>query len=272
MVHLLIFGLGYAGARIAARLRPAGWRIDATGGEGNINFDAAEDALAAATHVVSTVPPEDDADPVLARYGQALSGKWLGYLSSTGVYGDCGGAWVDESAPLRGRRVTRIAADRAWLALGAHVFRLPGIYGPGRSELDRLRADVARRVDCPGQMFSRIHVDDVATGVIAGFGGPPGAYNLADDHPAGRNRVIEAAARLVGIAPPPLIALDALDPQSRAFYNERRRVSNGKAKRVLGWRPAYPDFLSGLLALGEANGPATVGSTAPGLEGQRPPM
>lgn len=249
--NLLIFGLGYSASVVAARLD--GWEIAATGRAGNLDFDDRESVIAAidrATHVLSSVPP-DEVDPVLARYGAALagSGKWLGYLSSTGVYGDAGGAWVDESAPILGRRQARNRADADWLSLGARVFRLPGIYGPGRSPLDRVRSGRAHRTGIAGQVFSRVHVDDLAAGVIAGFDGPPGAYNLSDDMPMSQDAVIEFAARLLGIDPPPVVPLEALTPQARAFHAENRRVSNLKAKRVLGWRPAYADYRLGLRAL-----------------------
>jgi nucleoside-diphosphate-sugar epimerase len=130
------------------------------------------------------------------------------------------------------------------------VFRLPGIYGPGRSAFERLAQGRAYRIALPGQVFSRIHVDDIASGVIAGLDGPPGAYNLADDLPAGQNALIEEACRLMSLAPPSLATLEeaGLSPQARAFYGENRRVANGKARRVLGWRPRYPDFREGLRA------------------------
>ena len=185
----------------------------------------------------------------MLTYGDALTDKWLGYLSSTGVYGDAGGAWVDESAPIRGRRNSRNVADQDWLARGARVFRLPGIYGPGRSALDRVAEGKAHRVDLPDQVFSRVHVDDIVSGVIAGFDAPPGAYNLADDYPCDQNAVIEAAAAIMGVPAPPFVALESLSPMARGFYAENRRVANGKAKRVLGWAPAYPDFAAGLRAL-----------------------
>ena len=263
MASMLIFGLGYSAKAIAARLREQGWAVRATGRDGDLAFaDRAGVAYAldAATHVLSSVPP-GEADPVLAAYGPKLGGKWLGYLSSTGVYGDTAGAWVDESAPIgTGRRSARAEADRAWQALGARVFRLPGIYGPGRSALDRVRAGAAHRIDAPGQVFSRIHVDDLASGVVAGLAAPPGDYNLADDEPAGQNSVIEEACRLLGVEPPPLARLDdaGLSPQARAFYSENRRVANGKAKRVLGWRPAYPTFREGLRALSAMTSPASA--------------
>lgn len=258
MSHLMIFGLGYSAQRIAAALRARGWRIDATGSAGNLDFAdeaAVRSALAGASHVLSSVPPGEGADPVLARYGEALTQGWLGYLSSTGVYGDTQGAWVDESAATgSGRRSARAECDALWLARGARVFRLPGIYGPGRSALDRVREGKAHRIDLPDQVFSRVHVDDIASGVIAALDAPPGAYNLADDRPSSQNAVIEEACRILGLAPPPLQSLDAagLSPMARGFYAENRRVANGKAKRLLGWRPRHRDHAQGLAAIAAA--------------------
>jgi nucleoside-diphosphate-sugar epimerase len=244
-------------------VRQRGWQVAGSGRAG-IAFDddeAIRSGLAVASHVVSTIPPGTDCDPVLKRYGDALDDRWLGYLSSTGVYGDAGGAWVDESAPVCGRRPDRNAADAAWLARGACVFRLPGIYGPGRSALDRVAEGKAHRVDLAGQVFSRVHVDDIVAGVIAGFDAPAGAYNLSDDQPCDQNRVIEAAAAILGVAPPPFVPVESLSPMARGFYAENRRVANGKAKRVLGWTPAYPDFTAGLFALRAMSSPASA--TAP---------
>lgn len=266
-MRLLIFGLGYSARHIAASLPAA--RIMATGSAGNLAFDDRDRVrfeIAQATHILSSVPP-GEGDPVLTAYGAELaaSGAWLGYLSSTGVYGDTQGAWVDESAPTgTGRRSARTAADAEWLALEARVFRLPGIYGPDRSPLDRIRAGEARRVDVPGQVFSRIHVTDLAAGVIAAFDAPPGAYNLADDEPAPQSDVIAFGCRLLALPVPPLVPLDAanLSPQARAFYAENRRVANGKAKRVLNWRPRYPDYRAGLRALSATTSP-TPASAAP---------
>lgn len=266
MARLLIFGFGYTARAIAARLD--GWRIIGTtrdGRGGTLRFDddtAVRAEIAAATHILSSVPPDDAGDPVLRAYGDALGQGWLGYLSSTGVYGDTGGAWVDESAPVTGRRPMRNAADAAWLARGARVFRLPGIYGPGRSPIDRVLEGKAHRVDVPGQVFSRIHVDDIASGVIAALGAPPGAYNLADDLPASQSDVVEFAAALIGSPPPPFVALNSLSPMARAFYAENRRVSNLKAKRVLGWAPRYPDYRAGLRAVNAMTSPTPV-SIAP---------
>ncbi|PTQ10828.1 NAD(P)-dependent oxidoreductase [Sphingomonas oleivorans] len=264
MPHMLILGLGYAAGRIASRLEAEGWWVSATrrSAEGGaIAFDdrnAVHAAIASATHILSSVPPEGESDPVLAAYGPALAAapaRWIGYLSSTGVYGDVAGAWVDEASPTGGgRRGARAAADRAWAALHpqARIFRLPGIYGPGRSALERVAQGRAHRIDLPGQIFSRIHVDDIAGGVLASIArGPAGIYNLADDLPAHQNRVIEYGCDLLGKPWPPLLPLDkaGLSPAARAFYAENRRVANGKAKRLLGWRPLYPDYRAGLRAL-----------------------
>jgi nucleoside-diphosphate-sugar epimerase len=258
MNRMVIFGLGYTAGHIAAALTQAGWDVVSTGSKGSIRFDDAASvrlALADATHVLSSVPPSVDGDPVLNAYApylpQASPETWIAYLSSTGVYGDTGGAWVDEGAPILGRRATRNAADQDWLALGAHVFRLPGIYGPGRSALDRVTEGKAHRIDMPNQVFSRVHVDDIVSGVLASFGKPAGAYNLADDEPCGQNQVIEMACDLTSQPYPPLQSLDAanLSPQALAFYAENRRVSNAKAKRVLDWTPAYPTYREGLAAI-----------------------
>lgn len=259
MSRLFVFGLGYTAKAIAAAL-PDGWTVEATGSDGGIAFEddrAVRAALSRASHVLSSVPPGADGDPVLSRYGDVLRDGWLGYLSSTGVYGDTGGAWVDESAPIgTGRRTARADADAHWLALGARVFRLPGIYGPGRSPFDRIREGKAHRIDLPSQVFSRVHVDDIAAGVVAALDAPPGAYNLADDLPASANAVTEEACRLLGVAPPPLQSIDdaGLSPMARGFYAENRRVANGKAGRVLGWTPRYPSYREGLRSLlsGEA--------------------
>lgn len=259
MAQVFIFGLGYTARRTAEALKGRGWQIDATGSAGNIAFadeSAVRAALRSANHVLSSVPPDrtSGADPVLEHYGDALNGKWLAYLSSTGVYGDTRGAWVDECAPTgTGRRSARAQADAQWLELGARVFRLPGIYGPGRSALDRVRNGKARRIDLTSQVFSRVHVDDIVSGVTAAMehDAPPGAYNLADDLPASNNAVIEEACRLLGTDPPPLERLEQADlsPMARAFYSENRRVANGKAKRVLDWRPRYPTYKEGLAGL-----------------------
>ncbi len=256
--------MGYSGQRIAARLAAKGWQITATKqqAEGpSIAFDDdanVRKAIASATHILSSVPPADGGDPVLSRYGEHLrrsAAQWTGYLSATGVYGDTGGAYVDETAPIGGgRRNMRVAADREWQAIrpDVRIFRLPGIYGPGRSPLERVLGGQARRIDLPGQVFSRVHVDDIAAGVVLSMKqGPAGLYNLADDFPCSQNQVIAYACHLLGMPPPPLqsLAEARLSPQAQAFYDENRRVANNKAKRLLGWRPLYPDYRVGLRAL-----------------------
>ena len=253
--RFFIFGLGYVASRLARRLEAQGWEVISTGSAGTLAFGDYTNvrlALADADHVLSSVPPAGDGDPVLDTYGDALGGKWLGYLSSTGLYGDSDGAWVDESAPTgTGRRTARAEADARWLARGARVLRLPGIYGPGRSVFDRLQAGRAHRIDLPGQVFSRVHVEDVISATHSALNAPQGAYNVADDEPASQNAVIEEACRLLGREPPPLTGLDeaGLPPAARAFYAENRRVANGKARRVLGWHPRYPSYREGLAAL-----------------------
>lgn len=254
--RFFIFGLGYSAKAIAGQLAARGFEVLSTGRDGTFSFDDAANvraALADCGHVLSSVPPSGDgSDPVLETYGPALAGKWLGYLSSTGVYGDTGGAWVDETAATgTGRRTARSECDAAWLKLGARVLRLPGIYGPGRSVFERLVEGRAQRLDLPGQVFSRVHVEDIAAGVVAALAGPPGAYNLADDEPCSQNRLIEHACALTGQPLPPLLSLEqaSLSPMARAFYAENRRVANGKAKRVLGWQPRYPTYREGLRAL-----------------------
>lgn len=259
MAHLFIFGLGYSAKRIAASAKTAGWTVSATGSDGDVDFSDRDSVLATlerASHVLSSVPPDRESglDPVLDGYGDALGGHWLGYLSSTGVYGDAQGAWVDEASPTGdGRRTARAECDADWLERGARVFRLPGIYGPGRSAFDRIRAGKAHRIDLPGQVFSRVHVDDIASGVMAALesDAPPGAYNLSDDLPCSQNTLIEFACELLQVEPPPLQTIEeaGLSPMARGFYAENRRVANGKAKRILEWEPSYPTYREGLLAL-----------------------
>ena len=262
--NMLIFGIGYTARRLAARLRSEGWQVvgtSRTASSAEIAFDdeaAVQDALSEATHILSSVPPlREGGDPVLQRYGAAIAASpsnWIGYLSSTGVYGDTQGAWVDESATVgSGRRSARVAADLDWQQLrdDVRVFRLPGIYGPGRSALERVREGKVHRIDLAYQVFSRVHVDDIVSGVVASFAGSPGVYNLSDDFPCSQNVVIEFASLLLEVAPPPLQTLETaqLSPMAAAFYAENRRISNRKAKRELGWIPQYRDYKQGLMAL-----------------------
>ena len=257
MARLFIFGLGYTAKRIATAAEARDIAVCATGSAGDVDFedrDAVAHEIARADFILSSVPPDEDSDPVLDRYGDLLDGKWLGYLSSTGVYGDAGGAWVDEGAPVgEGRRTARAECDARWLESGARVFRLPGIYGPGRSIFERLEQGRAHRIDLPEQVFSRVHVDDIVAGVIAAIDreAPPGAYNLSDDLPTSQNAVVEEACRLTGRELPVLQTLEEADlsPMARGFYAENRRVANGKARRVLGWEPAYPTYREGLAAI-----------------------
>lgn len=259
MKRFFIFGLGYSASRIAGHLSQNGWEVISTGQDGSLSFEDDGNvrlSLADSSHVLSSVPPgSEGVDPVLDRYGDALAGKWLGYLSSTGVYGDTGGAWVDESAATgAGRRAARAQCDAHWLELGARIFRLPGIYGPGRSALNRVREGKAHRIDIPGQVFSRIHVEDIAKGVFAALDAPAGAYNLSDDLPCSQNEVTEEACRLLGHPLPPMQKLEEADlsPMARGFYAENRRVANAKAKRVLGWRPQFRTYREGLRSCLEA--------------------
>lgn len=265
MAKMLIFGPGYTASHIGAALQAREFVVETIGRADSAHEAQVERAIAGASHILSSVPPQDDEDPILARYGKAIAAsdaRWIGYLSSTGVYGNTGGGWVDESAPVgQGRRSARTAADQEWAALHREVriFRLPGIYGPGRSPLDRVRGGQAHRVDVPGQVFSRVHVEDIVGGVLASIDrGPPGIYNLADDRPVPQNRVIEAACALLGVEPPPLRSIEeaGLSPAARAFYAENRRVANGKAKRLLGWTLRHPDYRAGLRALLTGSGPS----------------
>ncbi|WBO22270.1 SDR family oxidoreductase [Sphingomonas abietis] len=282
MAAILIFGLGYTASRLAARLRGEGWSVIGTrraADAGAVAFDdedAVRIAIAGATHILCSVPPDAHGiDPVIDRYGALLAQQargWIGYLSSTGVYGDTRGAWVDESAPTgTGRRSARADADRAWQALATHLFRLPGIYGPGRSALERVATGRAHRIDLPDQVFSRIHVEDIVDAMIASFDGPRGVYNIADDRPCSQNAVIEEACHLLRLPAPALQSLDGagLSPMARGFYAENRRVANGRAKRLLGWRPRFADYRAGLadcFARSATSSP-TIDSTPPTAAG-----
>lgn len=263
MPHMLILGMGYTASRLARRLNEDGWQVTGVRRTADAEAIAFDDesvvraAIGQATHILSSVPPEGEGDPVLVRYGRDIAAApalWTAYLSSTGVYGDAAGAWVDESCPTgTGRRAARTQADLDWGVLRSDMrrFRLPGIYGPGRSALDRVREGRAHRIDLPGQIFSRAHVDDIVGGVVASLHqGPPGVYNLSDDLPCAQNRLIEAACDLLGVPHPPLLSLEEaqLSPMARSFYAENRRVANGRAKRLLGWRPRYPTYREGLAA------------------------
>lgn len=261
---MLIFGLGYCASRLAESLIADGWTVAGTRREGGSDAMAFDDevtvrsAIDNATHILSSVPPaRDGSEPVLDRYGEHLGSAsldWTGYLSSTGVYGDAGGAWVDETAPVgTGRRKARSDADLRWQSMreDMRVFRLPGIYGPGRSPLKRVSEGKAKRVDVPGQVFSRIHVDDIVSAIKGSFHCPAEVFNIADDLPAPQQEVVAHAARLLGVEPPALLSLEqaSLSASAMAFYDENRRVANGKAKRLLNWSPRFPDYKTGLETL-----------------------
>jgi nucleoside-diphosphate-sugar epimerase len=205
--------------------------------------------------------PDGGGDPVLARHGADLAAArpdWVGYLSTTGVYGDHQGGWVDEATPLTpstARGLARVQAEAAWAALGLplHIFRLAGIYGPGRGPFEKVRNGTARRIVKPGQVFSRTHVDDIAQVLAASIARPdPGAvYNVCDDDPAPPEDVLAHAAELLGLPPPPEESWDSADmtPMARSFYAESKRVRNDRIKRDLGVRLIHPDYRSGLSAL-----------------------
>jgi nucleoside-diphosphate-sugar epimerase len=271
---LLSLGHGYAAAALAASL-PEGWRVVGTtrsaeraealrrtGVEAVLWDDAVEveRAINAADAVLASQPPGPDGDPALTRYRGALgsaSAEWVGYLSTTGVYGDHEGGWVDEDTeldPVSARGAARVAAEEAWRATGLplHVFRLPGIYGPGRSALDRLREGTARRIVKAGQVFSRIHVDDIGRALAASIAKPaPGrAWNLADDEPAPPQDVIAFGAELLGMPVPPDEPFETADlsPMARSFYGESKRVSNRRMRMEL-IAPLHDDYRAGLRAI-----------------------
>ena len=291
--RLFVFGLGYSALALARALQAVGWRIAgttrspekraeliATGIEAHLferdrPLEDAASALAGTTHLLSSIPPDEAGDPVLEVHGADLVRcrrlAWAGYLSTTGVYGDRGGDWVDEATPVapsmaRSRR--RVAAEGHWLASGlpVHVFRLAGIYGPGRSALDALRAGSARRIVKPGQTFGRIHVDDIVQVLRASIARPnPGAiYNLADDLPAAPDEVVVHAASLLGVPPPPAIPFEqaALSPMAQSFYRDHRRVANARIKHELGVVLRYPTYREGLRAILEQETLASAGETA----------
>jgi nucleoside-diphosphate-sugar epimerase len=222
--------------------------------------------LQGATHLLHSIPPGPDADPVLAHYRDEIANlpslEWVGYLSTVGVYGDQEGRWCDEATgtrPNSARTEARVEAEQAWLAFGeeigvpVQVFRLAGIYGPGRSVFDKLRDGTARRVKKDGQVFSRIHVEDIASVLEASIARPrAGAiYNVADDEPAAPGEVVAYAAALLGIEPPPEVAFAEADltPMARSFYEGSRRIANARIKSELGVSLRYPTYREGLASL-----------------------
>ena len=271
MNTLLIFGLGYTGSAIAQAARSAGFATTGTtrgGTDGTVPFDAAEAAIQAATHLLTTAAPDETGDPVLSRYAAAIAAapnlRWIGYLSSTVVYGNQDGGWVDEDTPAtpsqpRGQR--RTEAEAAWTRhankCAVDIFRLAGIYGPGRSAFDDLRAGRARRMIKPNHQFGRIHRDDITRAVVAAMqqDSPAGLrkLNLADDEPSESAVVVTEAASLLGIEPPPPVAfadaLQAMSPMARSFWSENRKVASTKTKAALGIEWLYPTYREGLRAI-----------------------
>lgn len=278
---LLSFGHGYSARALASLLLPQGWGVIGTTRSPDKAAKLAETgvtplvwpgddvrpALQSATHILVSAGPDANGDPVLARVRDDIAAvapnlKWVGYLSTTGVYGDHAGGWVDETTPLTPstqRGEYRKDAEAAWQALAAetglplHIFRLAGIYGPGRGPFAKVRAGTARRIIKPGQVFSRIHVDDIAQVLAASMAKPsPGAiYNLCDDDPAPPEDVIAHAAELLNVPIPPAIDFDTADlsPMARSFYAESKRVRNDRIKEELGVRLIYPSYRDGLAAL-----------------------
>ena len=274
--HMLFFGFGFSAETLSRRLDPAVWKITGTsrsvegaakisalGHEGMV-FGDLDMIPADVTHIVTSIPPDADGDPVLRKFATQLEQRassldWVAYLSTTGVYGDHGGGWVDEDTALapnteRGHR--RQSAEAAWAAvpvLPLHIFRLAGIYGPGRNVLESLRDGTAKRVIRQGQVFSRIHVEDIAGILEASIACPnPGrAYNVADDEPCPPQDVISHGAELLGIKPPPEIAFEdaTLSPVGRSFFMDSKRVSNARVKDELGYRFQFPDYRVGLRSL-----------------------
>jgi len=284
--RLFCFGLGYTAQALAADLQAEGWTVAGTTREPSARrelvargwdihlFDSARPmddpaaALAGTTHLLASVPPDEAGDAVLAHHAAdiaALGGlAWAGYLSTTGVYGDRQGGAVDEDservpASQRGRR--RVAAEDGWLDLWrahgvpVHIFRLAGIYGPGRNALETVRQGRARRIRKPGQVFGRIHLDDIVGALRVSMARPnPGvAYNLTDDEPAAPDEVIAHACELLGVDPPPLqdfeAIKDSLSPMALSFYGENKRVSNRRIKDELGWTLKWPTYREGLKGL-----------------------
>lgn len=284
MPHLFVCGYGYSARRIGERILERGWRVSGTrtSPEGAVELESlgvelhvfdgrkpvpeVSDVLRSATHVLVTAAPGEDGDPLLLQHEADVSGAgslaWIGYLSTTGVYGDHGGGVVDEStrvAPGTTRSRRRVEAERAWRELASQngatlqIFRLSGIYGPGRSVLDRLRDGSARRIVAPDLVFNRIHVEDVAGAVAAGIDRPhqTGVFNVSDDLPAPPSEVVAYGAELLGVESPPELPLEeaSLSAAARSFYEENKRVDNRRLASGLEYRLRYPTYREGLAAV-----------------------
>ncbi|WP_339632862.1 SDR family oxidoreductase [uncultured Sneathiella sp.] len=278
--QLFCFGLGFTARQIAADYPD--WEVLGTSRTPPLDGETSEFSIfpfrrgspipdfsnltKEVSHILLSIPPDDLGDPVYDEMREQIVSlpnlKWIGYLSTTGVYGDLDGGWVDEESPYnpsgkRGER--RMLAEKAWRGLyetrglPLHIFRLPGIYGPGRNQLVSLKNGKARRIEKPGQVFSRIHVADLAAILVASMKKPnPGAiYNVADDEPAPPQEVVSHAAELLGITPPPLVDFDVADlsPMARSFYSDSKRVGNSKIKSELGISLKFPTYREGLAAL-----------------------
>ncbi|AMN55047.1 epimerase [Labrenzia sp. CP4] len=232
--------------------------------DGNSQGDGVAEALKQATHILVSIAPNEAGDPVLNQYANEIAGakpRWIGYLSTVGVYGNHDGAWVDEETPLNPvskRSVQRVAAEEAWLAfaeqndLPVQIFRLSGIYGPGRNAFENFRKGTARRLVKPGQVFNRIHVADIAGALKAAMAKPSTrVFNVTDDEPAPPQDVVAFAAELLGVEAPPEIPFETADltPMARSFYGENKRVSNQRVKDELGFTFRYPDYRVALKAL-----------------------
>ena len=281
MSRLLSLGHGYSARALATLLRPAGWTITGTSrspdkaqsiqaeGDTPLLWPGSDlgAALAQATHLLLSAAPTEAGDPALAALKDEIAQaapqlQWVGYLSTTGVYGNRDGGWVDETSPLAPstrRGQLRVEAEAAWQSLAAatglplHIFRLAGIYGPGRGPFAKVRAGTARRIIKPGQVFSRIHVDDIVQVLLASIARPnPGAiYNLCDDEPAPPQDVIACAARMMGLPVPPAIPFETAEmtPMARSFYGDSKRVRNTRIKSELGVTLKYPTYQTALQAI-----------------------
>ncbi|WP_092512115.1 SDR family oxidoreductase [Afipia sp. GAS231] len=278
-MKLLVFGLGYSALHAARRLQISGAQVTATvrsrakaAGLASAGITArvfspehadaeiAQD-IADSDAILVSIPPGESGDPVLASFAAPIAAAapnlhWIGYLSTVGVYGDHAGNWVDETTPTtpgKGRSRLRTTAEQAWLAMGAHVFRLSGIYGPGRNQLVQLASGTARRIVKPGQTFNRIHVADIAAVIEASLARPRpgGVYNVTDNEPAPPQDVVAFAAKLCGLEPPAEIPFERaeLSPMARSFYSENRRVRNNLIREELGVTLNYPTYREGLTAL-----------------------